>query len=217
MTIQRLLYSGLAAILIFSASGRAADTFASRQTAYHLHPGDTITVEYRYTPEYNTTVSIEPDGATTLPLLGSLKLGGLTLTDASKIVTTKAAERLNDPEVTIGLKDFQKPYYIVGGEVGTPGRFDIRGRVTALQAIEMAGGFKYTARISQVLLIRPVDDVNAKTKIINLKKVLDKRQLDEDVELRAGDMLIVPKSRLGTVEPYIRLVNAGFYLSPSNF
>ena len=104
-------------------------------------------MEYRYTPEYNATVSIQPDGFASLPLLGDLHLGGLTLREVHSELVSKAGERLNQPEVTVGLKEFEKPYYVVGGEVGAPGRFEIRGRVTALRAVEMAGGFKAKRQI----------------------------------------------------------------------
>jgi polysaccharide export outer membrane protein len=192
----------------------ASDAFATRQPRYHLNPGDVVAVNYRYTPEYNTTVSIQPDGFATLPLIGEQKLGGLTLTEALSQLKAKAGERLNDPEITIDLKDFEKPYYIVGGEVGNPGRFEIRGRVTALRAIEMAGGFKISSKSSQVLLIRPVSGTDAETKLIDLKKVIDRRDLKEDVELQPGDLLVVPKTRLAKIEPYVRLANFGMYLNP---
>jgi polysaccharide export outer membrane protein len=192
-------------------------TLTQRDQRYLLRPGDVISVEYRYTPEYNSIVSIQPDGFTELPLLGDVKLGGLSLDQVHDALMAKAGERLNSPEITIGLKEFDKPHYIVGGEVGTPGRYEIHGPVTALQAVEIAGGFKSSAKSSQILLIRPVNGSEGETKLINLKTVLDQRHLEEDIELRPGDMLLVPRNRLSKVEPYVRLVNAGFYLNPLSF
>jgi polysaccharide export outer membrane protein len=195
----------------------ATSEFVPREPRYRLHPGDVITIEYRYTPEYNAIVSVEPDGFVSLPLVGDIKVGGLTLSQAHSQLMTKATERLNDPEIVIGLKEFDNPHYTVGGEVRTPGRFDLRGRITILQAIAIAGGFNGSAKSSQILLIRPVDQTKAETRIIDLKRVIDKRDLSEDVELHSGDMLVVPKTRLSKVEPYVRLVNAGLYLNPLSF
>ena len=188
----------------------------SRDARYLLRPGDVITVDYRYTPEYNTTASVEPDGFVSLPMLGNVKVSGMTLSQAHDALQSKAGERLNDPEINVGLKEFEKPYYVVGGEVGAPGRFELHGHVTALQAVEIAGGIKTSGKSSQVLLIRPVNGEEGETKLIDLKKVMAKRELDEDVELRPGDMLIVPKTRLAKVEPFVRLANAGFYVNPFN-
>jgi polysaccharide export outer membrane protein len=204
--------------LLFAASlVQARDTFAQRETRYHLHPGDVLTVNYRYTPEYNATVSVEPDGFATFPLIGDLKVGGLTIDQSITLLKDKASDRLNNPEITIDLKEFEKPYYIVGGDVGAPGRFEIRGPVTALRAIEMAGGLKYTSKTSQILLIRPMEGSAPETKIINLNHYDKRYNPNEDVELRAGDMLIVPKNKVGKIEPYIKLINAGFYLNPLGF
>ena len=194
-----------------------AAQFATREPRYHLHPGDTVAVSFRYSPEYNSTVNLQPDGYVTLPLLGDIKLGGLTLAEARAQLTAKAAERLNEPEISVDLKDFQKPYYIVGGQVAAPGKFDYRGPITALRAIQLAGGFKDSGRASRVLLIRPINDVDAETKLINLKNVADKGELDGDIELRAGDMLIVPKTFIAKIEPYVKLANLGLYLNPTGF
>ncbi len=208
-----LLILGLGA-RSFSIQGQ---TLTTRDSRYNLRSGDVLAVEYRYSPEYNASVTVEPDGHVSLPLIGDVKVGGLSLPELHGLLVNKAGERLNDPEITVSLREFDKPHYVVGGEVGTPGRYDLHGRVTALRAVEMAGGFKQSAKASQVLLIRPIDGTMGETKVINLQKVLAKHQLNEDPDIRDGDMLIVPKNRLGKIEPYIRLVNAGFYLSPTTF
>ena len=168
-------------------------------------------MHYRYTPEYDATVSIQPDGFASFPSFGDLKLGGLTLDQARSAVLAKAAERLNDPEITIDLKNFEFPSFIVGGEVGKPGRFDFRGQVTALRAIQIAGGLKESSKASQVLLIRRVNDVDAQTRLINLKKIVDSADIREDVALQAGDLLIVPKTRISKIEPYLKWANLSAY------
>lgn len=208
------------AILFSSSATGAVNDFASREPRYQLHPGDVITVNYRYTPEYDATVTLEPDGFVSLPLLGGVKVSGLTLDDALALFKAKAAERLNDPEMTMELKDFEKPHVIVGGEVGTPGKLEFRGHMTALQAVEMSGGFRTSAKSSQILLIRQINGVEAETRLIDLNKVISKHQLQEDIELRAGDLVIVPKNRIAKIEPLIRLANPGtygMYLNPAAF
>jgi polysaccharide export outer membrane protein len=204
------------ALVCAQTSVGVAQQLVTRDARYTLRPGDVITVDYRYTPEYNATASVEPDGFVSLPMLGTVKVGGLTLPQAHDALLAKAGDRLNEPELNVGLKEFEKPYYVVGGEVGAPGRFELHGRVTALQAVEIAGGIKTSGKASQVLLIRPVDGERGQTRLIDLKKVTAKRQLDEDVEVRPGDILIVPKTRLAKVEPFVRLANAGFYVNPFN-
>ena len=195
----------------------SAQTLISRQSRYQLHPGDVITVEYRYTPEYNAAVAIQPDGFTTLPFLGELKLGGLSIPQAKELLVAEAGKRLNDPEITVGVKGFENPYYTVSGEVGTPGRYEMHGPMTALRAIQIAGGFKVSGKTSQIVLIRPVSETSGETRLIDLKKAMQKHQRVEEIEIRDGDMLIVPRTRFAKIEPYVRLVSSGFYLSPSSF
>lgn len=209
--------TALMLILVASCVSAAAQTLTSRDARYLLRPGDVISVDYRYTPEYNATVSIQPDGFSSLPFLGDLKLAGSSLPQVHDMLVAEAGKRLNAPEITVELKEFDRPHYIVGGEVATPGRYDIRGRVTALRAVEMAGGFKTSAKASQVLLIRPVNNVDAETRLIDLKKITQKGNAREDIELRDGDMLVVPKTRISKIEPYIKLVNAGLYVDPFRF
>ncbi len=205
--------------LLFTCFIQAADSheFSERGSRYRLVPGDSVHVSYRLTPEYDCTVEVQPDGFVTLPLLGDVVLAGHTIPEIEQVLRAKASERLNDPEITVDLKSFEQPYYIVGGEVGAPGRFAIRGRITALRAVQIAGGFKTSAKDSQVLLIRPVSGVDGRARILNLKRVVDRQELVEDVELQAGDLLIVPRNRLSKIEPYVKLANAGFYLNPLGF
>jgi polysaccharide export outer membrane protein len=212
--MSKLLYTLFFACFSLVSLVQAAGTFAQREPRYHLHAGDVIAVNYRYTPEYNATVSVQPDGFATFPLVGDLKVGGLTVDQSVALLKEKASDRLNNPEITIDLKEFEKPYYIVGGDVGSPGRFEIRGPVTALRAIEMAGGLKFTSKTSQILLIRPMDGSAPETKIINLNHYDKRYDASEDVELRAGDMLIVPKNTIGKIDPYMKYFNSGLYLNP---
>jgi polysaccharide export outer membrane protein len=213
----RSFCTALCAAAVLLAGCNAFAQFADRDHRYHLRPGDVISVTYRYSPEYNATVTLQPDGYVGLPLVGELSLGGLTVLEAQDRLIAKAGERLNAPEIVVELKEFEKPYYVIGGQVGAPGKFDYRGPISALRAIQLAGGFKDSAKASQVLLIRPVNDVDAETRLINLKRVIDRRQTSEDLELRPGDMLIVPKNLLSKVEPYIKLTNLGLYMNPAGF
>lgn len=205
-------------VIVLSSSWlyAGANTFTPREQRYRLHPSDVISVEYRYSPEFNATVAVGPDGFASFPGIGSIDIGGLSLDDAQSALLRKASERLRDPEIVLTLKEFEKPYIVVGGEVGSPGKVEFHGHLTALRAIELAGGFRQSARSSQVLLIRQINDVDAEVRVIDLRKVLSKHEISEDVALRAGDLLVVPQSRLSKVERITKLANYGMYLNPLN-
>ena len=127
----------LGALLMASAH---ADDQLHPRARYTLHIGDVLDLSYRLTPEYNQTVTIQPDGYASLNIAGNLHLEGLTLDQAHDLIVQKDSERLNDPELNLILSSFQRPYVVVGGEVLQPGRIDLRENMTAMQAVMMAGG-----------------------------------------------------------------------------
>jgi polysaccharide export outer membrane protein len=192
-------------------------TFSEHDPRYRLQPSDSVEIQYRYTPEFNQTVTVQPDGFVTLQIVGDLKLQGLTLEEVKAAVLAKASLRLKEPEITLALKDFEKPYFVVGGEVGSPGRFEMRGSVTALQAIAMAGGFKNSSKHSQVVLFRRVGPDLAKTEILNLKEAMTASASEPNIDLRPGDMLIVPQNRVSKIERYVKWGNFGAYINPLGF
>src|ERR1700739_2904086 len=112
----------IAALLFISALPVSwADQELHQRPRYMLHAGDVITLDYRYTPEFNQTVTIQPDGYVSLDIVGEVKVSGLTLEEAHDQIATAASSRLNHPELTLTLKDFQRPYIVVAGEVVRPG------------------------------------------------------------------------------------------------
>lgn len=202
------------ALLLSVASLWASDDgvgFAVRGARYRLQPEDKFEVLYRYTPEFNVTVSVEPDGFVALPLVGEVKVAGLTVEAAKLEIEKKAGERLNDPEVNLVLRDYQKPYIVVAGEVSKPGRIDLRGRMTTVEAIAQSGGFKDSAKHGQVLLVRQADSGRAEVKLLDMRRMMKSNGVGEDLELRSGDMLVVPRNFISRIDPYVRLGTTGLY------
>ncbi len=212
------MVSSLALLFTVAASVHAQPApgaFAERDPRYRLQISDVIEVQYRYTPEYNQTASVQPDGFVSLQLVGDVKLAGLTLDQAKAAITQRAAARLRDPDISILLKDYEKPHFFVGGEVKSPGRFELRGNLTAIEAITMAGGFNSpSAKHSQVILFRRIDAERAETRILNMKEMMRAPALQEDVRLHPGDILLVPQNLVSKIERYIKWGNIGMYWNP---
>jgi len=203
---KRLLCLPAAALLAFGG-----ETFNERDPRYRVQSGDVIEVQYRYTPEYNHTVTIQPDGFVTLQFAGDIKIGGLTVTEAADEIAKKAGERLQNPEVTVTLKEFIKPYFTVAGEVNRPGRFDLRGRVSAIEGIAMSGGFKESSRRKTVILLRQASTDMAEVKVLDLNRLMSGKAIAEDMSLRPGDLLVVPQNRISRLEPFMRIGQTGLY------
>jgi polysaccharide export outer membrane protein len=202
-----------AVAIVGSARAAGAQEPAAR---YVIQPSDVVSIQYLYSPEYNHVGVVQPDGYFTAPVVGELKVGGLTLPQAREAIAAAAAARLSEPVVFVDLKEFDKPHFVVGGEVGAPGRFELRTRTTVLEAIAMAGGFRTSAKDSQVLLLRRQDGDNAEAMLLDAKRLARATDRDADIELRPGDMLVVPQNRISKIERIVKWTSIGAYINPLN-
>jgi polysaccharide export outer membrane protein len=171
-------------------------------------------VQFRYTPEFNQTVTVQPDGYIALEIGGDLKVAGLTVEETRQAILTQANKRLQDPVATIVLKEFQKPYFVVSGEVAQPGKIEMRQKVTALQAIMLAGGMKESAKSSQIIVFRAINSDLAEVKVLNLKSINRTSDLENDLTLQAGDMVYVPRDKWSKFERFMRLVSVAALITP---
>jgi polysaccharide export outer membrane protein len=185
-----------------------------REDRYTLNPGDVLDIQYRYTPEFNQTVTIQPDGYISLEIGGDLKVSGRNLTQVRALILSKARERLASPELNVILKEFQKPYVVVAGEVVTPGKFEVREKMTAIQAVLLAGGFKDSAKSSQILVFRKLNADTAEVKSLDFRTLKKTADLENDLSLQAGDMILVPRNRLSKLERYVRLASVAAWVNP---
>jgi polysaccharide export outer membrane protein len=181
---------------------------------YRLQPGDVFEVQFRYSPEFNQTVTVQPDGYVSLEMGGDLKVAGLTIEQTRTAILKKASTRLQDPVAAIVLKEFQKPYFVIAGEVGLPGKIEMRERVTALQAIMLAGGMKEGARASQVVVFRRINSDTAEVKLLNLKDIRRTSDLENDLTLQPGDMVYVPRDRISKLERFMKLASVAAFMAP---
>jgi len=181
---------------------------------YRLQPGDVFEVQFRYSPEFNQTVTVQPDGYISLEIGGDLKIAGLTIEQARETILKKASVRLQDPVAAIVLKEFQKPYLVVSGEVNLPGKIEMRERMTALQAIMLAGGMKEAAKSSQVVVFRQINSDTAEVKLLNLKNIHRTADLENDLTLRPGDIVYVPRDKISKIERFMKLANVAAFMAP---
>lgn len=188
-----------------------------QEERYLVQPGDVLEVQYHYSPEYNQVITVQPDGYISLQVGGDVKVAGKNVAQVRQLILQKAGERLQEPEAIVILKEFQKPYFVVAGEVFQPGKIEMRERVTAIQAIMLAGGFKESARSSQILVFRKINSDTAEVKVLNLKKIRRTSDLENDLTLQAGDMLLVPRDTISKIERFMKLASVAAFMSPIRF
>jgi len=189
--------------------------FNARSPRYKIAPGDSFDLNFELSPEFNqTAVSVQPDGFVTLRGIGDIKVQGLTVPELTQTLRTAYSKILNDPIISVNLKDFEKPYFVADGRVGHPGKYDLRGDTTLTQAIAIAGGFSDGAKASQVLLFRRVSDEWMEAKLIDVNKMHKTGDLKEDPLLHPGDMLFVRKTGWSKIERYMPSAQMGTMFKP---
>lgn len=185
-----------------------------RNRRYQLHSADVLTLEFPFTPEFNQSVTVQPDGYVTLRGVENMHVEGETLPEVTEALRMAYSKILHDPVINVELKDFEKPFFIVGGEVGHPGKFELREDTTATEAVAIAGGFRDSAKHSQVLLFHRVQGGWAQVRKLNMKKMLKEGDLDEDAYLGPGDFLYVPKNTMSKIARFIPTSSMGLYANP---
>ena len=188
-----------------------------RRPLYRLHTSDVLEITFIVAPEFNQTLTIQPDGYVALRDAGVVTAEGLTLPEFGAAVRQAYRGYLHDPQVAVALKDFERPYFTVGGEVGKPGKYELRSDTTVAEAVQIAGGFTSQAKHSQVLLFRRVNDDLVETRLLNVKKMLKENGLREDAHLRAGDLVFVPQNSISKIARYLGKPSMSMYVSPTQF
>ncbi len=218
MTIRKLYPGGrlMALVLALSGAGNASEhadsapQFATRSPRYRLQLSDELEITFRFTPEFNQKVTVQPDGFISLQDVGDLYVGGLTLEELTQAIASRYAGILREPVVTVKLTSFAKPFFIVGGEVAKPGKYELQGPLTLSDAVAVAGGFTVGAKTTEVLLFRRFSDELVEVKRVNVK-VAQSGAAREDVRLRPGDSIFVPRSRVGKLERFMAVSRLGLY------
>jgi polysaccharide export outer membrane protein len=187
--------------------------FQARNPRYTLHIGDTIEIDLPLVPTFNQVSIIQPDGYITLHNLGELRIAGKTVPEATEAIKQAYSKIMQNPVITLELKDFERPYFIASGEVARPGKYELRGETTVTEAMAIAGGISDVGKKSQVLLFRRISDNDVRVKRLNLKKMFDDKNLREDVYLQPGDLLFIPKSSTSAaIKALLPHTTTGLYL-----
>jgi polysaccharide biosynthesis/export protein len=197
-----------------AATSSSDPSFHDRYPRYKLRPGDIFDVSFELSPEFNqVAVAVQPDGYITLRGVGDVHVAGQTVPELTTTLRTAYEKILHDPLISITLKDFEKPYFIADGQVGHPGKYDLRGDTTLTEAVAMAGGFLDSAKHSQVLLFRRVSDEWSSAQTFDIKKMHASKDLREDPLLHPGDMVFVPKNRISKIKPFLPTSSVATYAS----
>lgn len=190
---------------------------ADRTPRYTLNRLDTLSLTFPIAPELNQAkVQVQSDGYLTLISADPIYVLGMTVPEATEAIKKAYANILHDPIVTIDLVDFQKPYFMLLGQVEKPGQYDLRYDMTITQAIALGGGFLPTAKTRVYLYHRDVAGWR-EAKELNLRDVLTTKNLEEP-HIQPGDMIFVPEKTITKIRKYVPYgVGAGLGVNTYNW
>lgn len=191
--------------------------FQDRYPRYQILPGDSMNLVFEFSPEFNQTVTVQPDGYINLKGIGDQHVSSDTVPQLIASLETAYGKILNKPTISVVMNNFEKPYFIANGQVGKPGKYDLHGETTLAEGVAMAGGFTEKSKHSHVLLFRRVSSEWTEAKVVDVKKMMNAGNLNEDLVLRPGDMIFVPQNTISKIAKYLPTSAVNAYFTPQTW
>jgi polysaccharide export outer membrane protein len=179
-------------LLAACASSRQSERPPDRPEAgeYRIGREDVLEVVVWHEPELTRVVPVRPDGKISIPLAGEVEAAGKTPSELQAGLTKALAPFVQDAAVAVLVREINAARVYVLGEVGKPGGFPLRGPMTVMQAIALAGGRSEFAK-DEVVWLR--EEAGGKTRRVSLSfDELVKGEVAGALWLRPGDVLYVP-------------------------
>lgn len=169
---------------------------SSRQavpTSYSIGPGDVLGIEVWKEPDASSAaITVRADGMVTLRLLGEIHVEGLTLSEVQRELEQRYATYFKSPVITVSLKEMNSQVVYLIGEVKKSGSVHFLAPITVLQAIAEAGGLSDFAKRQKIYILRNTDKGQV-TYPFDFDAVLKGRKPQENIILRRGDTIVVPR------------------------
>jgi polysaccharide export outer membrane protein len=177
---------------------------ASAQTAdsgYRINGGDLLHISVYGEQNLNQDVAVQPDGGIAFPLVGNIDARGMTLKElqtriADSLRQSEYFPNLTDNEVTVSMLKASGNSVSVVGQVKTPGTFVFDTQLDVMQALSLAGGLTPFASKSKIKVLRRDDAGKQAAILFDYSEVEDGEQLEKNILLRGGDVVVVPQAGL---------------------
>lgn len=154
---------------------------------YKIGPTDVLMIRVWNQPKFSGAVSVHDDGNITLPLVGDLPAGGKTPDQVEKVITQALSKYVVKPLVTVTVQEVLSKKYYMDGEIAHPGEYSLVAPTTVLEAISKAGGLQEFANGKKIYILRGDKRIS-----FNYKDVLKGKHMDQNIQLKSGDHVVVP-------------------------
>ncbi len=165
----------------------------SKPLDYRIGHRDLLDVRVFRADDLNRAVRVNEGGEISLPLIGKVKVGGLSVTEAEELLAVKLSEKyMQDPHVSVFIKEYESQKITINGYVKSPGIFPLKGRLTLIQAISQANGMDRLADATDVVIFRRKGDEGTVGYRVNFEEVQTGKVADPVV--RSDDIVVVPQN-----------------------
>jgi len=164
----------------------------SKSDEYVIGAEDILSIVVWKEPDFTRTVPVRPDGMISIPLAGDIKAAGLTVSQLQENLKKQLTAFVANPEVTVSVQEFRSKKFNIVGQVNKPGAYPLTGRMTILDAIALAGGFKDFAKSKKVYVLRTSADGKQIRLPFNYNEVIKGNQMNTNIDLESRDTVVVP-------------------------
>ncbi len=174
-----------------AAPATAAAPGVTPPTDYVIGPDDVLRIVFWRDEAMTGDVAVRPDGKITLPLLNDVVAAGLTPEQLRTELMTAATKFVEEPSVTVVVKEIRSRKVFITGQVNKPGPYALGGPTTVLQLIAMAGGVLEFADSKNIIVMRS-EPSGQQTYRFNYQDVIKRKNPKQNLELKPGDTVVVP-------------------------
>ena len=175
----------LAALILLPSRSSADDA-----NAYRIGVEDVLDISVRNDSEIQKVVPVRPDGKISLPLINDIPAAGLTPMELRDTLTEKFAQYIQNPNVSVVVREIHSLKVSVLGNVRLPGRYELKGQSTVLDALALAQGFTDFAARRKIVILR--NDGENQQRIRFDYDAAIKNAGEKNINVKTGDIIVVP-------------------------
>lgn len=175
----------------------AAEAAALRPTDPVIPPGyvigtdDVLSIVYWKDKDMSADAQVRPDGRIALPLINEVVAAGLTPEQLREKLTEESRKYMEDANITVVVRQINSRKTFITGEINKPGPYPLTAPTTVMQLIAMAGGLREYANSKKIIIMR-TEHGRPISLPFNYKDVTSGKKLEQNVELKPGDTVVVP-------------------------
>jgi polysaccharide biosynthesis/export protein len=179
------------AMPIVPAAGSGAVVISEND--YRIGPSDVLEIDVFQVEELSGTERVNSRGYIKMPLIGSVKVAGLTREEAEDFIAELySRDYLQDPQVNIDIAEYFSQQVTILGSIKSPGVYALSGKTTLMQALAMAGGTGRLADEEEIIVFRTDKHGSVIGYIVNLEEI--QKGIKSDPEIIGNDRIVVPES-----------------------